>query len=95
VTTPTTEPDAVFQELRSRITENDRAILELVNRRLELVRELWAHKARTGADFHDAGREAWLLQHLAEANRGPLSAEGLERLFRELLDLTKQELNGA
>ena len=27
-----------------------------------------------------------------DANRGPLSAEGLARLYRELLALTKREL---
>jgi hypothetical protein len=33
-----------------------------------------------------------MLQYLARANRGPLSAEGLEELFEEILGLTKREV---
>ena len=33
-----------------------------------------------------------MLQYLARANRGPLSAEGLRELFTEVLDLTKREV---
>jgi chorismate mutase len=50
-------------------------------------------KEERGIDFLDPAREEWLLQHLADANPGPLSAEGLRELHAELLALTKRELN--
>ena len=37
-------------------------------------------------------REAWLLDHLRDANSGPLSDEGLRELLATVLDLTKREL---
>ena len=81
-----------FEELRDRIAANDRAIVESVNLRLRLVAELWRIKAERGASLLDPEREQRLRAALAEANEGPLSAEGLERLVDELLALTKREL---
>ena len=84
--------DPVVRELRDRITENDRVILEAVSRRVALVAELKAHKLARGYDLVDRSREGWLLDHLAAANRGPLSDEGLHEFVTTLIELTKREL---
>jgi chorismate mutase len=84
--------DAELQRLRDRTAATDAEILELVNRRLELVREIRAHKEAQGVPFLDPGQEERLLARLRELNPGPLSAEGVDRLFREILDLVKREL---
>ena len=84
-----------FDELRDRIAENDRKIVERVNARLRLVAELWRLKEEQGTPRLDPVREARLRESLAAANEGPLTPEGLDRLVRELLALTKDELGGA
>lgn len=84
--------DPAVRDLRERITEADRTILGAINARVELVRELREHKLAHGWDFVDRGREARLLDALAEENPGPLSEEGVRRLFGEVLELTKREL---
>ena len=84
-----------FDEIRRQITANDTAIVAAVNNRLELVSALWALKAELGLETVDPDRERRLREALAEANAGPLSAEGLDRLVTDLLDLTKTELDGA
>jgi len=84
--------DPVLERLRAQVATADREILELVNRRLELVCEIRAHKDANGIAFVDPGQEERLLQRLREANGGPLSAEGVERLFREILARAKAEL---
>jgi hypothetical protein len=33
-----------------------------------------------------------MLRDLARANRGPLSADGLRRIFEDIFELTKREL---
>ena len=81
-----------FDEIRRRIAANDASIIAAVNRRLELVTALWELKAELGLDTIDPDRERRLRETLAEANGGPLSEEGLDRLVSELLDLTKKEL---
>ena len=79
-------------DLRTLLEANDRAHLDLVNRRLDLVREIKQRKAELGVEFVDPDREAWLLDHLREANNGRLSDEGLRELLATVLDLTKREL---
>jgi chorismate mutase len=86
--------DPALERLRAQVAATDREILELVNRRLELVREIRARKLARGIAFVDPGQEERLLARLRELNAGPLSADGVERLFRELLDLVKRELAG-
>jgi chorismate mutase len=81
-----------FDEIRRQITVNDEEIVAAVNRRIALVTELWRLKAELGYDTVDPDRERLLREHLAAANDGPLSAEGLDRLVTDLLDLTKREL---
>jgi chorismate mutase/prephenate dehydratase len=84
--------DPVLEGLRGEISDVDRRVLDLVNRRLELVAEIKAHKEANGISFVDPEQEARLLAGLRAANPGPLSADGVERLFRSILDLIKREL---
>jgi chorismate mutase len=84
--------DPRIAQLREQLTANDVEIVEAVNTRLELVARLKRVKDERGIDFLDPAREQWLLEYLADANRGPLSAEGLRELYTTLLDLTKREL---
>jgi chorismate mutase len=81
-----------FDEIRREITVNDEAIVAAVNRRIALVTELWQLKDALGYATVDPDRERLLREHLAAANHGPLSAEGLDRLVTDLLGLTKHEL---
>ena len=60
------EPTPELRELRSEIAEIDRAVLEALNRRLELVVRVREHKQATGTRFVDAEREAELLRGLAD-----------------------------
>ena len=84
--------DPTVRRLRAEISDLDRAIVDAVNARLELVAELRQYKISNGIPFVDPERERQLLEELASINRGPLSTEGLHELFCELLDLTKREV---
>jgi chorismate mutase / prephenate dehydratase len=82
-----------LQALRERVAKADADILELVNRRLQLVAEIRELKEAHGHAFVDPRQEERLLARLRELNGGPLSEEGVERLFREILALVKDELS--
>ncbi len=84
--------DPVVAQLRREISDLDRSIVAVVNKRLELVARLKRYKDSHGIPFVDLDREQWMLRYLARANRGPLSPEGLGELYAELLDLTKREV---
>lgn len=84
-----------FEAVREQIALNDEVIVAAVNRRLELVSELWQLKLELGLDTVDPDRERLLRERLAAASTGPLSPEGVDRLVTELLDLTKRELGAS
>ena len=85
--------DPTVLRLRGEISEVDRAILAVVNTRIELVAHLKRHKDAVGLPFLDPNRERELIEELAGKNAGPLSSEGLRELYVYLLDLMKREVD--
>jgi chorismate mutase len=85
------DSDPVVRELREQIAAADAALVDTVNRRLELVRRLKEHKASRGLEFVDRAQEERLIERLADQNPGPLSQDGLRELYRALLDVVKRE----
>ena len=81
-----------LEALRSEISELDRRLLELLNRRLELVASVRDYKDSAGERWIDPEREADLLQALVAANPGPLSERGVTSIFSAVLDVLKQEV---
>lgn len=84
--------DRELDALRAEIGAIDRALLDALNRRLDLVRRVREHKDAVGARWFDAEREAELLRALAAENKGPLSERSVTAIFSAVLDLMKQEL---
>jgi prephenate dehydrogenase len=78
--------------LRDEISDLDRRLLELLNRRLELVASVRDLKDAVGERWIDPEREAELLQALVTANPGPLSERGVRSIFSAVLDVLKQEV---
>jgi chorismate mutase/prephenate dehydratase len=84
--------DETIRSLRHEISELDLTIVDAVNARIDLVARLKRYKDEQGIPFLDHDRERQLLDDLADANRGPLSPEGLRELYAGLLELTKREV---
>ena len=87
------EPDPIMRQLREAISDNDRKLMEALNKRLELVARLKRYKESHGVGFVDPEREEWMLSYLQRANRGPLSADGVREFFTRVLELTKREVS--
>jgi chorismate mutase len=86
--------DPVVLAAREQIGAVDAEILGAVNRRVSLVTELHAHKRARGYPMVDPDRERRLIASLAESNPGPLSRQGLEQLYRVLLEICTAEAAG-
>ena len=84
--------DPELERLREQVSAVDGSIIDAFNRRLELVAQIKRHKDEHGIAFVDPERERAMFDQQSQANRGPLSAEGLRALYAELLALTKREL---
>jgi chorismate mutase len=85
--------DPAVQRLRGEISALDRSILDAVNARIGLVAELKRVKEEIGLPFVDPDREREILERLVGANGGPLTEDGVRELFRDVLALTKREVD--
>ncbi len=71
--------------LRHDIDSVDDRILELLNRRAELVIDVGRLKSVDQREFHVPSREREIYERLMGANRGPFPNEGLRSVFREII----------
>jgi monofunctional chorismate mutase len=78
-----------LDSLRRQIDELDLEILRLLNERMEIVERIAAFKRRAGIQVQDRAREEAILSRLEEENRGPLSREAVEDIFREIIEVSR------
>jgi chorismate mutase/prephenate dehydratase len=77
------EPD--LEALRKQIDDLDKQIVELLNRRAEVVVSVGRTKAASGGQIYAPDREKAVLDHVAEMNKGPLPQRTLQAIYRELM----------
>jgi len=70
---------------RSRISEHDNQILHLLNQRAEAALRIGDLKRRQDAPSYVPEREAAILNRLTAASRGPLPAQAIVSVWREIL----------
>jgi len=86
-----TNDDPVVKQYRDQISDIDLELIGLLNKRLQVVDQLWRYKAEHGIDMYVPEREAQMVAFLTEANQGPLSDEGLREVYRTVVETTKAE----
>ena len=75
-----------IERLRRNIDEIDTVLVKLLNQRARWALEIGAVKKGAGIPIYQPDREATVLARVAEANRGPLGPEAVERLFERIID---------
>jgi chorismate mutase / prephenate dehydratase len=70
---------------RTRINELDNQILNLLNQRAEAALQIGNLKRRQGTPSYVPEREAEILRSLSARNRGPLTADNVTAVWREVL----------
>ena len=75
--------------LRVQIDEVDRALLEQLNRRANLVLEVGRVKESSGASVYEEAREQRIVKGLVDINPGPFPDVGLGPVFREIISATR------
>ncbi|WP_334106288.1 prephenate dehydratase [Methylobacillus sp.] len=73
----------ILKECRDQIDAIDEQLLQLINARAALAREIGELKGE--GPVYRPEREAQVLRRLLEKNRGPLSAEALTAVFRSIM----------
>lgn len=78
-------PNADISALRLAINEIDEKMLELINRRLLLAKQIGNLKKEGDIQIKDSDREKKILDRLLQKNNGPLGKDGLQRIFAAII----------
>jgi len=73
-------------ECRDRIDVLDREILELLNQRTRIVEQIGRIKQDLDLPIYEPRREDEVFANVTEHNHGPLTAEGVRRVFERIID---------
>lgn len=78
-------PKKKLVSLRQKIDSLDDQILQLLNKRAEVVIDVGHLKEGSSADFYVPSREQEIYARLMAENKGPFPEEGVRRVFREII----------
>ena len=73
-------------DLRRRIDLIDDQLVALLNARADLALQVGRIKHEAGEAVYQPAREAEVLAHVREINRGPLDGGAITRLFERVID---------
>ncbi len=79
-----------LENYRESIDAIDTHLLALINRRAELSKEIGRVKIAAGLPIADISREEQVLRTVRRDNPGDIDDEGVERIFRAILDESKR-----
>lgn len=71
--------------LRNKIDQIDAKIVNLLNARASLAKRIGHSKSRSNQEVYVPNREKEILQRISELNRGPLPADAVRSVFREII----------
>lgn len=78
-----------LEELRKKIDSLDDKILELLNKRMEVVKAVGELKNKTKSPIYRPKREEEILKRLKSKNRGPLNDAAIEAIFLEIFAVSR------
>jgi chorismate mutase len=80
------DPLEALARCRERIDELDRRLVDLLNARTAIVGEIGSIKQRTQMPIYEPRREEQVFANITSHNRGPLTTDGLMRIFERIID---------
>lgn len=82
----TDEARARLDEFRVSIDDIDRRIVELINERTRVVEEIGRVKREAQLPVYEPKREEQVFANITSANRGPIPADSVKRIFERIID---------
>jgi len=71
---------------RERIDQIDRRLVELLNERTTIVEEIGRAKREAALPIYEPKREGEVFHNITSHNGGPLTEDGLKRIFERIID---------
>lgn len=78
-----------LQELRDAIDACDKELVEVLNQRADVAREIGKIKATQGGAVYDPSREEIVFSKINELNDGPLTELSMRSIYREIISAAK------
>ena len=78
-----------LKDLRKKIDDIDNRLLELLNERMNVVKEVGKLKNQNKSPIYRPEREQEILNRLKELNRGPLTNEAIDAIFLEIFAVAR------
>lgn len=75
-----------IEDLRDKIDAVDSKLVKLLNERAGYAEDIGKVKLRLGLDAYSPEREEEVMRNVQRANKGPLAAEAVRRLFERIID---------
>lgn len=77
-------------ELRKKIDELDRRLVELLSQRAEAAHQIGRLKRDAGMPIYEPDREQAVFQNVRKINPGPLPDRDLMRIYERIMDIMRQ-----
>ncbi|MGD2184943.1 MAG: chorismate mutase [Desulfobacterales bacterium] len=81
----TGDPNTNIGLLRRAIDEIDEKIMDFINQRLSLAKQIGNFKKQGSIQITDSERENEIIRRLREKNNGPLNDDGLRNIFEAII----------
>lgn len=73
-------------ECRTRVDEVDRELVDLLNRRTQIIEEIGRIKKEAAMAIYEPNREVLVFENITAHNRGPMTTDGVKRIFERIID---------
>lgn len=80
----------ILAGLRDKVDEIDRQLIELLNKRTSVVEEIGRVKHDAGLPIYEPRREDQVFENVTRHNAGPLTHDGVRRVFERIIDESRQ-----
>ena len=87
---PVDAAESAIERLRHNIDTVDEVLVKLLNQRAKWAQEIGVVKKGAGIAIYQPDREARVVAHVVGANRGPLEAGAIQRLFERIIDESRR-----
>ncbi|MEW6170969.1 MAG: prephenate dehydratase [Candidatus Omnitrophota bacterium] len=78
-----------LDKLRKHIDLVDEKIVDLLNKRAKFIVDVGNIKKKLGKDIYSPDREYKIFKKLAQVSKGPLTKEGMEAIYREIMSSSR------
>jgi len=80
------DPQEALARCRERIDELDRRLVDLLNARTAIVGEIGHIKQQAQMPIYEPKREDQVFANITSHNHGPLTTDGVKRIFERIID---------